>query len=54
MNFGALNNLNKWTWGFSEGAESWNGRLAMIAFCLIFYIEYRHSCSILNLLGFIN
>nr|YP_010903175.1 hypothetical protein P4C74_pgp004 [Hypnea pseudomusciformis]YP_010903971.1 hypothetical protein REP96_pgp004 [Hypnea musciformis]WCH55229.1 hypothetical protein [Hypnea pseudomusciformis]WCH55628.1 hypothetical protein [Hypnea pseudomusciformis]WCH56822.1 hypothetical protein [Hypnea pseudomusciformis]WCH57022.1 hypothetical protein [Hypnea musciformis] len=51
MNFRLFNNLNKWTWGFSKGAESWNGRLAMIAFCIIFYIEAKYSFSILSFLG---
>nr|YP_009511560.1 hypothetical protein [Gracilariopsis mclachlanii]AXI97437.1 hypothetical protein [Gracilariopsis mclachlanii] len=30
---------NRWIWGFSIGAESWNGRLAMLAFVIIFFIE---------------
>nr|QVY58257.1 CAB/ELIP/HLIP superfamily protein [Eucheuma denticulatum] len=42
---------NKWIWGFSEEAESWNGRLAMVAFCVIIIIELKHSCSILDALG---
>nr|QVY58051.1 CAB/ELIP/HLIP superfamily protein [Betaphycus gelatinus] len=42
---------NKWIWGFSEEAESWNGRLAMIAFCIIIIIELMYSCSILGILG---
>nr|QCI07272.1 hypothetical protein [Hypnea pannosa] len=51
MNFRSFNNFNKWIWGFSQGAESWNGRLAMIAFCLIFYMEAKYSFSILSFLG---
>nr|YP_008144781.1 Ycf17 [Grateloupia taiwanensis]AGO19935.1 Ycf17 [Grateloupia taiwanensis] len=31
---------NRWNWGFSKGAESWNGRLAMLAFILIFLLEF--------------
>nr|WCH56223.1 hypothetical protein [Calliblepharis sp.] len=54
MNFGVLNNFNKWTWGFSEGAESWNGRLAMVAFFIIFYMEFKYSFCILKFLGFLN
>jgi len=42
---------NRWSWGFSEGAESWNGRLAMIAFFIIFLFELIFSFSILSLLG---
>nr|YP_010903571.1 hypothetical protein REP88_pgp004 [Hypnea cryptica]WCH56024.1 hypothetical protein [Hypnea cryptica] len=54
MNFRFFNHLNKWTWGFSKGAESWNGRLAMIAFCIILYIEVKYSFSILSFLGLSN
>ena len=25
-------NRNEWNWGFTSGAENWNGRLAMIGF----------------------
>nr|YP_010198098.1 hypothetical protein LK227_pgp004 [Gracilaria multipartita]UAD86514.1 hypothetical protein [Gracilaria multipartita] len=31
---------NRWIWGFSIGSETWNGRLAMIAFVMIFFIEF--------------
>nr|UAD87302.1 hypothetical protein [Gracilaria pacifica] len=31
---------NRWIWGFSLGSESWNGRLAMIAFIIVFCIEF--------------
>nr|YP_010484943.1 CAB/ELIP/HLIP superfamily protein [Hypnea cervicornis]UVW80637.1 CAB/ELIP/HLIP superfamily protein [Hypnea cervicornis] len=51
INFRSSNNFNKWTWGFSQGAESWNGRLAMIAFCIIFYMESKYSFAILYFLG---
>nr|YP_009546399.1 CAB/ELIP/HLIP superfamily protein [Gelidium gabrielsonii]AYO27747.1 CAB/ELIP/HLIP superfamily protein [Gelidium gabrielsonii] len=42
---------NQWIWGFSLGAENWNGRLAMIAFIIIFIIELFFSISILRLIG---
>ena len=42
---------NQWIWGFSEGAETWNGRLAMMAFSFIFLWELLNSSSILSLLG---
>nr|YP_010196464.1 hypothetical protein LKZ37_pgp004 [Gracilaria cearensis]YP_010197689.1 hypothetical protein LK244_pgp004 [Gracilaria flabelliformis subsp. simplex]UAD83861.1 hypothetical protein [Gracilaria cearensis]UAD86105.1 hypothetical protein [Gracilaria flabelliformis subsp. simplex] len=31
---------NRWIWGFSIGSETWNGRLAMIAFVMVFCIEF--------------
>nr|YP_010986088.1 CAB/ELIP/HLIP superfamily protein [Polyopes affinis]WOL37006.1 CAB/ELIP/HLIP superfamily protein [Polyopes affinis] len=31
---------NRCTWGFSVGAESWNGRLAMLAFMVIVCLEF--------------
>lgn len=42
---------NQWTWGFSVGAESWNGRLAMLSFIMIFFFEFVFSVSILRVLG---
>nr|YP_009511357.1 hypothetical protein [Gracilariopsis longissima]AXI97234.1 hypothetical protein [Gracilariopsis longissima]UAD89150.1 hypothetical protein [Gracilariopsis longissima] len=41
---------NRWIWGFSTGAESWNGRLAMLAFVIIFFIEI-FFIPIIELLG---
>nr|YP_009295579.1 conserved hypothetical plastid protein [Mastocarpus papillatus]AOL58063.1 conserved hypothetical plastid protein [Mastocarpus papillatus] len=41
---------NKWILGFSLGAESWNGRLAMVSFIIIFLIEFTFSVSILQIL----
>ena len=47
------NNLrNRWIWGFSIGAENWNGRLAMLAFVSIFFFELFTSKSVLLLMGF--
>lgn len=46
------NNLrNQWIWGFTYGAENWNGRLAMVAFALIFVFELYTSHSIVSLIG---
>lgn len=46
------NNLrNQWIWGFTYGAENWNGRLAMLAFSAIFLFELLTSSSIIFLLG---
>nr|QJH88383.1 Ycf17 [Pterocladia lucida] len=42
---------NRWIWGFSVGAESWNGRLAMVSFVMIFLIELYFSKSVLKLIG---
>nr|YP_009244360.1 CAB/ELIP/HLIP superfamily protein [Gelidium vagum]AMK96602.1 CAB/ELIP/HLIP superfamily protein [Gelidium vagum] len=42
---------NQWIWGFSLGAENWNGRLAMISFVIIFIVELSFSVSILRLIG---
>nr|YP_010197485.1 hypothetical protein LK222_pgp004 [Gracilaria domingensis]UAD85492.1 hypothetical protein [Gracilaria domingensis] len=41
---------NRWIWGFSIGSETWNGRLAMIAFVMVFAIEF-FSLSIIEMLG---
>ena len=43
---------NKWIWGFTIGAENWNGRLAMLAFSIIFLFELFTSKSIIFLMGF--
>nr|YP_010904170.1 hypothetical protein REQ00_pgp004 [Caulacanthus ustulatus]WCH57421.1 hypothetical protein [Caulacanthus ustulatus] len=43
---------NRWMWGFSNGAETWNGRLAMLSFFIIFCFEYIYSFPVLNFLGF--
>ena len=43
---------NKWIWGFTSGAENWNGRLAMLAFILIFLFELFTNKSIILLMGF--
>lgn len=43
---------NRWIWGFTYGAENWNGRLAMLAFVCIFIYETFTSKSIVLLMGF--
>nr|YP_010338426.1 CAB/ELIP/HLIP superfamily protein [Bangia atropurpurea]UNJ18376.1 CAB/ELIP/HLIP superfamily protein [Bangia atropurpurea] len=30
---------NLWLWGFTESAETWNGRFAMIGFIAVISIE---------------
>lgn len=46
------NNLrNRWIWGFTYGAENWNGRLAMLAFTMIFAFEILTSSSIVSFMG---
>nr|YP_009346757.1 hypothetical protein [Gracilaria firma]APR74292.1 hypothetical protein [Gracilaria firma] len=42
---------NRWIWGFSIGSESWNGRLAMLAFVIVFSIECFFSLPIIEMLG---
>lgn len=43
---------NQWIWGFTNGAENWNGRLAMLAFVIVFLFEFLKSQSIILILGF--
>jgi len=45
------NSRNQWIWGFTYGAENWNGRLAMLAFSIIFIFELLTSDSIILLMG---
>ena len=48
-----LDNLrNQWIWGFTYGAENWNGRLAMLAFMIIFLFEVFTSESVVLFMGF--
>ena len=42
---------NQWLWGFSLGAETWNGRLAMVSFVVIYLLELLLSVSVLRFLG---
>lgn len=43
---------NQWIWGFTYGAENWNGRLAMLAFAIVFTFELLTSDSLVSLMGF--
>ena len=42
---------NQWVWGFSQEAEKWNGRLAMLAFSIIIIFELLTSVPILCVLA---
>ncbi|MBE9161839.1 MULTISPECIES: chlorophyll A-B binding protein [Microcoleaceae] len=44
---------NAWNWGFSEGAENWNGRLAMIGFSAAVIIELVSGQGLLHFWGVI-
>lgn len=43
---------NQWIWGFTYGAENWNGRLAMLAFVFILSIELWTGMPVVLFLGF--
>nr|YP_010338623.1 CAB/ELIP/HLIP superfamily protein [Rhodaphanes brevistipitata]UNJ18573.1 CAB/ELIP/HLIP superfamily protein [Rhodaphanes brevistipitata] len=42
---------NLWTWGFTYGAENWNGRLAMLGCLFMFLTELISQENILYFLG---
>ena len=42
---------NQWIWGFTCGAENWNGRLAMLAFIFIFFFEFFTAEPVIIFLG---
>jgi hypothetical protein len=44
-------NRNAWNWGFTPGAETWNGRLAMIGFVAAVAIEYVSGQGVLHFWG---
>ncbi len=46
-------NRNGWKWGFSIGAENWNGRLAMIGFVAALVTELVTGQGVLHFLGLI-
>ncbi len=46
-------NRNTWTWGFTAGAENWNGRLAMIGFVSAIVIELLSGQGVLHFWGII-
>lgn len=44
-------NRNQWKWGFTPGAENWNGRLAMLGFAITLGIELFSGQGILHFWG---
>ncbi|MBW4497669.1 MAG: chlorophyll A-B binding protein [Oscillatoria princeps RMCB-10] len=44
-------NRNAWQWGFTAGAENWNGRLAMIGFAAALIVELVTGKGVLHLWG---
>jgi ferrochelatase len=39
--------VGPWEWGFTKSAETWNGRIAMVAIIVIFLLEITTGRSIL-------
>nr|YP_010338042.1 CAB/ELIP/HLIP superfamily protein [Erythrolobus coxiae]UNJ17627.1 CAB/ELIP/HLIP superfamily protein [Erythrolobus coxiae] len=46
-------NYNIWSWGFTKGAENWNGRLAMLGFIAVLITESLTHKSLLKFLALI-
>ncbi len=44
-------NRNAWNWGFTAGAENWNGRLAMLGFISALAVELITGQGVLHFLG---
>jgi len=42
---------NAWAWGFTAGAENWNGRLAMLGFSIAVIIELTSGKGLLHFWG---
>nr|NP_043235.1 hypothetical protein CypaCp098 [Cyanophora paradoxa]P48367.1 RecName: Full=Uncharacterized protein Ycf17; AltName: Full=ORF48 [Cyanophora paradoxa]AAA81266.1 similar to CAB/ELIP/HLIP superfamily of proteins [Cyanophora paradoxa] len=42
---------NIWNWGFTSGAENWNGRLAMLGFIAALLTESLTGQGTLHFLG---
>ncbi len=40
--------VQPWQWGFTASAETWNGRIAMLAIILILVLEVTTGRSILS------
>jgi len=45
---------NDWAWGFTSGAENWNGRLAMIGFVAVLLIEVFSNQGVLHFWGILS
>nr|YP_010336859.1 CAB/ELIP/HLIP superfamily protein [Stylonema alsidii]UNJ15265.1 CAB/ELIP/HLIP superfamily protein [Stylonema alsidii] len=45
---------NLWVWGFTYGAENWNGRLAMLGIFALIITESLTNTNILYFLGLLN
>lgn len=45
---------NAWLWGFTDSAETWNGRFAMIGFIAVIFIEVITKQGLLYLLRIIS
>nr|YP_007947885.1 hypothetical chloroplast protein 17 [Neoporphyra haitanensis]AGG37134.1 hypothetical chloroplast protein 17 [Neoporphyra haitanensis] len=43
-----------WLWGFTDSAETWNGRFAMIGFIAVIIIEVVTGQGLLYLIGVIS
>ncbi len=46
-------NRNSWSWGFTNGAENWNGRLAMIGFVAAIAVELVSGQGVLHFWGIV-
>ncbi|MBF2099303.1 MAG: chlorophyll A-B binding protein [Gloeomargaritaceae cyanobacterium C42_A2020_066] len=42
---------NAWSWGFTLGAENWNGRLAMLGFVAALIVEALSGQGVLHFFG---
>lgn len=40
--------VGPWEWGFTKSAETWNGRIAMVAIIIILLLEVTTGQSILS------
>ena len=40
-----------WVWGFTNSAENWNGRLAMLGFLFTLVIEFSTGKGIIHFIG---
>lgn len=42
-----------WIWGFTNSAENWNGRLAMLGFLFTLIIELSTGKGVIHFIGFL-